>query len=178
MLAGLTAVAVIGSTALLKNGHSLPLSGILFSAYISGGGRALLDAALHLHERVRLRRAFAGHVSPQVMQKILSGHFRVGLGGERQKVCVMFADIRGFTTLSEASEPETIINLLNRYIEYVTDRAIHDEGGTVVSFMGDGIMAIFGAPMPIENPSVPAFAAARRMLEALPDFNSVLEKKV
>lgn len=175
VLAGLTVAAVVGSTALLGSGYYLPFSGILFSAYISGGGRALMDTALHLHERRRLRRAFASYVSPQVMQEILSGSFRIGLGGERQKICVLFADIRGFTTLSEAMEPEMIINLLNRYFECVTDEAIHDEGGTVVSFMGDGIMAVFGAPKPLENPSVPAFAAARRMLAALSDFNSVLE---
>lgn len=177
VLAAMTVAAIAGSTVLLGQGYFFPLSGILFAAYIAGGGRALVNAALHLHERVRLRRAFAGYVSPQVMQEILSGRFRVGPGGQRQKVCVMFVDIRGFTTLSEGLDPEATINLLNRYFEHVTDKAIHDEDGTVICFMGDGIMAIFGAPKPLDNPSVPAFAAARHMLAALPGFNSILEKE-
>jgi class 3 adenylate cyclase/CHASE2 domain-containing sensor protein len=177
VLFGLTLAALALGTILLGNGYFLPLSGILFAAYLAGGGRALLDAALNLHERIRLRQAFSGYVSPLVMQEILSGRFKVGLGGERQNVCVMFADIRGFTTLSEAMEPEKIINFLNRYFENVTDKAIHDQNGTVICLMGDGLMAVFGIPKPVENPSIPAFAAARNMLAALAEFNATLEKE-
>ena len=87
---------------------------------------------------------------------------------------MLFADIRGFTTLSEGLAPQAVIALLNRYFEQV-NQAIHGAGGTISCFMGDGVMAIFGAPQSMEKPSVAAFAAARVMLEALQGLNAELQ---
>ena len=76
----------------------------------------------------------------------------------------MFSDIRGFTTLSEHMTPEQTIAFLNRYFERIVP-IIHAHGGTGVSFMGDGIMAVFGVPKPLPNPCAAAFAAAKAMLD-------------
>jgi len=88
-------------------------------------------------------------------------------------VCVMFSDIRGYTTRSERMTPEQIIQFLNRYFERVV-ALVHERGGSVVSFMGDGIMAVFGAPKPLDNPCREAFETARGMLALVAQLNDQL----
>lgn len=124
-------------------------------------------------ERARLRTEFARFVPPAVVDEVIE---RAGddqrLGGRRLYSTVMFADLRGFTAAAEQLPPEMVIDTLNRYLGGMTD-AILDEGGTLVSFMGDGIMAIFGAPIEQPDHADRAVAAARRMRdECLPAFNA------
>ena len=96
------------------------------------------------------------------------------LGGQRELVTVLFSDIRGFTTFSEKREPEDVIEVLNHYLTTMTD-VILDHGGTLVAFMGDGIMAVFGAPIPMDDHADRAYAAAREMAgPALDEFNEWL----
>jgi len=99
-----------------------------------------------------------------------------GLGGERYRLCVLFADIRGFTKRSERMTPEAVVELLNRYFSEVT-RSIHDAGGTVDKFMGDGVMAFFGAPQRLDNPCVPAVQAAVDMLSGVARLNVALARQ-
>ena len=84
------------------------------------------------------------------------------LGGKRQVVTVLFSDVRGFTTYSESRPPELVIDVLNRYLTMMTD-VILKHGGTLVTFMGDGIMAVFGAPIEVEDHADRALAASREM---------------
>jgi len=134
------------------------------------------DAWRKLKERLILKRSFSGSVSPVVMNEILSGQLSPGLGGERKYVCVLFADIRGFTTLSESLSPEAVITLLNRYFDRVVDQ-IHHQDGAVVCFMGDGIMAIFGAPKRLPNPCEAALAAAKGMQSEVVKLNEILVRE-
>jgi adenylate cyclase len=88
----------------------------------------------------------------------------------------MFCDLRGFTRFAEELDAEQVIDVLNRYLTGMSD-AILDHGGTLVSYMGDGIMAIFGAPIERADHADAAFAAAREMLEVrLAAFNSWLRE--
>ena len=164
MLLAVWITCLAGSTLALYRGLQLPVAGVMLVATAALSGRQLLEAALGLRERRRLRRAFDGYVSPDVMHEILAGTLTPALGGVKQFGCVMFSDIRGFTTLSEHLTPEQTIAFLNRYFERIVP-IIHAHGGTVVSFMGDGIMAVFGVPKPLPNPCAAAFAAAKAMLE-------------
>jgi adenylate cyclase len=129
------------------------------------------EAVEKLRERRRLRSVFGGYVSPVILKEILAGRIHAGLKGQRVELCVLFSDVRGFTTLSEGREPEDIIALLNRYFDRMAP-AIHAHGGTVVSYMGDGIMAHFGHPEPMANPCLSAFGAAKAMLAALAELNA------
>lgn len=171
--AGGTLVAglLLLSTLLLLQGIHLPVLAPMSAGLLALGGRAGLEAALKLRERRRLRGVFSGYVSPGVMQQIIDGRLRAELGGERRFVCVLFSDIRGYTTRSEGMSPEEIVGFLNRYFEAMVG-LIHDRGGTVTSFMGDGIMAVFGAPNALENPCAAAFAAGRDMLDRVAQFNA------
>ena len=85
------------------------------------------------------------------------------LGGVRGEATVMFSDLRGFTSFSETLEPERVIESLNRYLTEMSE-AILDHGGTLVAYMGDGIMAVFGAPLKQEDHADRALEAARNML--------------
>jgi adenylate cyclase len=168
------ALLVAASTWLLARGVHLPIASILFALALAVGTRVLYEASLKLRERARLRRAFGPYVSPDIMRALLTSDPPPGLGGERFVLCVMFADIRGFTERSEQSTPEATIRLLNRYFSEFT-ACVHGAGGTLDKFIGDGVMAFFGAPQRLDNPCVPAVRAAREMLERLPRLNAALE---
>jgi len=110
------------------------------------------------------------------MDEILAGRVRPELGGTSRFVCVMFSDIRGYTTRSEDMSPEEVIRFLNRYFEQIV-ALIHERGGSVTSFMGDGIMAVFGAPNALENPGREAFEAGRKMLQHVARLNEQLRSE-
>lgn len=88
---------------------------------------------------------FHQYMSPDVAKALLAEPEQAALGGAVVEVTALFADLRGFTTFSEKSTPEQIVEMLNRYFEVATARIL-DEGGTVVQFVGDAIMALFNAP--------------------------------
>jgi len=159
-----------GSTWLNTQGWFFPVAAPVLSAALALGGRNALDTLEKLRERRRLRGSFSGYVSPDVMDEILAGRVQPELGGTSKFVCVMFSDIRGYTTRSEGMTPGQIISFLNRYFEEVV-ALIHAHGGSVMSFMGDGIMAVFGAPKPLGNPSREAFEAGRAMLQYVAALN-------
>jgi adenylate cyclase len=125
-------------------------------------------------ERRLVRSVFARFVSDQVVEDVLdrSGG-NVRLGGVRMTSTVLFSDLRGFTSFAEALAPERVIEVLNRYLTAMSD-AILDHGGTLVAYMGDGIMAVFGAPIGSDDHADRALAAAREMLRRLDEFNGWL----
>jgi class 3 adenylate cyclase len=173
LLAGVFLLLGAGSTWLLMQGWHFPALAPALTAAAALGGRHAYDTLLKLRERRRLRTLFGGYVSPPVMDEILAGRLHPDLGGEKRFVCVLFSDIRGYTTRSERMTPEQVIGFLNRYFER-TVGLIHERGGAVTSFMGDGIMAVFGAPKPLENPCLEAFEAARAMLAFVTELNTQL----
>ncbi|MEO6171826.1 MAG: adenylate/guanylate cyclase domain-containing protein [Arenimonas sp.] len=159
---------------LFRQGMYLPISAMTITALLALLGRGGIDALAHLKERRLLKSAFGNSVSPHVMAEILSGQITPELGGTRKFVAILFSDIRGFTTRSESMTPEAGIQLLNRYFECVVEK-IHDNGGAVINFMGDGIMAIFGEPKPLDNPCAAGFEAAKAMQAALAVLNEQLK---
>ncbi|MBI3043634.1 MAG: adenylate/guanylate cyclase domain-containing protein [Betaproteobacteria bacterium] len=171
MAAAILLLLVGASTWLLAQGWFYPAVAPAVTAALALGGRNGYDTLLKLRERRRLRASFGGYVSPPVMEEILAGRIHPAMDGESRFVCVLFSDIRGYTTRSERMTPEQVIRFLNRYFER-TVALIHERGGAVVSFMGDGIMAVFGAPKPLGNPCREAFEAARAMLEFVAELNA------
>jgi len=107
------------------------------------------------------------------MRDLLAGRADAGTAGRRREVCLLFSDIRGFTTRSEKLPPEAVVALLNRYFEEMV-AAIHSHGGTVDKFIGDGLMAFFGAPQALADPAAAVFAAGREMLDRLDRLNHAL----
>jgi adenylate cyclase len=117
-------------------------------------------------EKRYLRHAFEHYLNPDVIAAIVDDPEGLKLGGERRHLSILFADIVGFTSRAERSEPEPLVALLNVYMTAMTD-LILESGGVVDKLMGDGIMAFWGAPVVLANPARAAVDCALRMLEAL-----------
>jgi class 3 adenylate cyclase len=147
-----------------------PFDPVLLRARINA---ALARKRLHALERERLRDVFARFLPEAVVEEVLArGAGDPRLGGVRADATVMFCDLRGFTSFAERTAPDRVIAVLNRYLGEMAD-AVLDAGGTLVGFLGDGILAIFGAPIPATDHADRALGAARTMLtERLPRFNA------
>ncbi|HEX7254305.1 MAG TPA: adenylate/guanylate cyclase domain-containing protein [Gaiellaceae bacterium] len=151
-----------------------PFGALVVSSVGSIGAHYLLAA----FERERVRDVFARFVPAAVVDDVLKrtdGDLR--LGGVTMEATVMFTDLRGFTSVSEALPASEVIQIVNHYLDQMT-KAIHAHGGTLVSYEGDGIMAVFGAPIEQADHADRAIATAREMLETrLPAFNRWLEER-
>lgn len=110
------------------------------------------------------RRLFERMVSPVVIDQLNPDELR--LGGTRARITTLFADIRGFTSLSERHDPEVIVTVLNRYLGAATEAVLAEEG-TVDKFIGDAVMAFFNAPIPQSDHTLRAARAALKMVAAV-----------
>jgi adenylate cyclase len=150
-----------------------PFGTLVVSSVGALGAHYLLAA----FERERVRDVFSRFVPETVVEQVLARTDRdLRLGGVSLESTVMFTDLRGFTTFSEALPPARVIECLNGYLEEMT-AAILGHGGTLVSYEGDGIMAVFGAPIEQPDHADRAVAASREMLTVrLPKWNGWLRE--
>jgi len=122
-----------------------------------------LEMARSLEEKQRLSDTFGRVVDPRVRDHLLAGN--VELGGSRSEAAVLFCDIRGFTSYSENRSEDAVVRMLNEHL-FEMDRAISAHGGMINKFMGDGLLAVFGLPLPAEDSCTDAFASAVGMVAA------------
>jgi adenylate cyclase len=155
-----------------NGGHVLPAVDPLVALTLGAIGTLALYYLIAAFERQRVRDTFARFVPEAVVDQVLElTDADLRLGGVRREGTVLFSDLRSFTTFAETLEPDQVIELLNRYLSEMSD-AIMDHGGTLTAYMGDGIMAVFGAPIEQDDHAQRALAAAREMLDVrLPRFN-------
>ncbi len=162
----LVAVVALGIVAYLAflAGLIVPVAAPLAALVVGTLATLAVDLATGRRARERMRGAFARFVPAQIVDDVIE---RTGddyrLTGERLEATVLFCDIRGFTSLAESLDAERVIEVLDRYLTEMSD-AILDQDGTVVSYMGDGIMAVFGAPIADHAHAAKALAAAREMI--------------
>lgn len=123
-------------------------------------------------ERKRIKGMFGRYVSPGVVDQLLKNPEMIKLGGQRLAVTVLFSDIRGFTSYSEGKQPEEIVARLNEYFSRMT-AIVFKHNGTLDKFLGDGLMAVFGIPIPTQDHAGNALAAAKEMCVALHEMNAV-----
>jgi adenylate cyclase len=169
--AGAIGVAALlgGAQLAFGAGTIVPVAAPLLALLFGTAGAVTLTYAVELRAQRRLRTELERFVAPVVASELLARD--QPLDSRRVEATVLFCDLRGFTTLSERLAAEQVIALLNRYLELVS-AAILDRGGTVVSYQGDGVMAVFGAPLAQADHAARALAAAEAILdEALPAFN-------
>lgn len=127
-------------------------------------------AAERMQKEAETRRRFQKMLSPNLADLVASGKLKVEKGGENRVATVLFADIRGFTTMSETTQASEILRMLNEYFELMVDIVFRYEG-TVDKFIGDAIMVIWGAPVRHEDDPIRAVRAALDMREMLTCFN-------
>ena len=114
-------------------------------------------------DRDRVHDLFSRYVSEPVVQQILARP-DLALTANRKRVTVMFSDLRGFSRISEELEPDQLLEFLNEHFEATTE-IILEHGGTLLSYMGDGLLAVFGAPLDMERQEQSAILAAREMVQ-------------
>ena len=127
-----------------------------------------------LEERERIKDTFGRFVSHDVAEAVLNG--RVPLEGELREVSILFQDIRGFTGLSERLDPAALLKLLNQFFTEVV-AAVEAEGGVVKQFVGDGVMALFGAPQAYPDHATRAVRAALGIVKRLATLNHALREQ-
>jgi adenylate cyclase len=143
----------------------------LLALILSGIGSLAVGLVTEAFERIRTVDLFARFVPENVVDEVLKSADGLRLGGIQREGTVMFTDLRGFTSFSEKLTPSQVIEVLNHYLSEMSD-AILDNGGTLVAYMGDGIFAVFGAPLAQDDHADRALRTAREMLEVrLPRFN-------
>ena len=123
-------------------------------------------------EKRRTRSTFGRYVSPAVMEEILKNKKLLTLGGNRREITILFSDIRQFTTFSDTHQAEVVVNKLNEYLTGMT-ATIFKNGGTLDKYLGDGIMAVFGAPVACPDHADRAVKTAAAMIQELAKLNAV-----
>jgi len=127
-------------------------------------------------QRRQIRSAFGQYLSPALVEQLAQAPEKLVLGGEQREMTIMFSDVRGFTTISEAykSDPQGLTKLMNRFLTPLTN-AILARKGTIDKYMGDAIMAFWNAPIDDDEHQINACSAALDMLEKIDELNKVRE---
>ena len=141
--------------------------------YVSLGGRSYL---LEQTRRAEITRAFSLYVTPQVVAHMIAHPEQMKLGGERRNITTLFTDLAGFTSISEAHSAERVTYLLNRHFTEMTDIVL-EHHGTVVSFIGDAIMAFWGAPLEDTDQAYRCVAAAIAMQQGMQTMRADFAKE-
>jgi class 3 adenylate cyclase/DNA-binding response OmpR family regulator len=122
-------------------------------------------------EKQHIRQAFERYVAPSVVGRALERTDAMALGGMRQEISILFADLRGYTTYSEQADPEHVVEMLNQYFRIAADVILAREG-TLDKFLGDAVMAIFNAPQPQPDHPYRAVEAALTLRQAVEEWNT------
>lgn len=136
-------------------------------------GTVISNYVFEERRRAEINDLFSRYVSTDIAQKILESYDRgeLELGGEEREVTVMFADVRGFTTLSEGLPPSEVVRMLNLFLERMNEIVLK-HGGAINKYIGDNLMAFWNAPYFQDDHAWKATQAALEMLEAIKDINA------
>lgn len=131
---------------------------------------------LEINEKKKLRAGFSQYVAKEVVDEIVKNPDKLKLGGESKEMTILFSDIRSFTALSEGMTPHELVEFLNEYLTETTD-VILEHKGVVDKFIGDAVMALWGAPLENENHAIDGVTTALKMFDKLEEFNKKMEVK-
>lgn len=153
----------------LDQGTWLPIAPVLLATVVPMGGELVLRATAAEESRQQIREAFQFYLSPAVVEELVNDPDKLRLGGSRREISAFFSDIAGFTTISEQLDPADLTALLNEYLGAMTEIVL-EEGGTVDKYIGDAIVAMFGAPLDQPDHAVRACRAALRCSRRLDEL--------
>lgn len=123
-----------------------------------------------------IRDAFSRYLAPQVVDYVLKNPEKLSVGGDRKDLSIVFTDLRGFTTLSETMDPKTLSTFLNEYLTAMTN-IIFEMGGTLDKYIGDAVMAFWGAPIDASDHAYKACSAAVMMQKRLNELQGHFKQK-
>lgn len=151
------------------------ITGLLGGLLANQTRKMLVKIFDSVKEREFVTNILGEYVSEEVRDKILE-EGGLDIEGEEREVTILFADLRDFTSISEDRKPQEIVSMLNEYFDSMVE-VIQRNGGVIDKFIGDSIMAYFGAPLSLDNPQKKAFQAANEMSSKLQSLNRVLKSK-
>ena len=171
--------AAIGCSLLIYNmgfiTHALWIPLSLFILFVVSVSTNYIRAAL---ARQSVTRTFERYVAPNIVGEILKeGTDALKLGGKTVDIAVLFVDVRGFTTMSERLAPETVVKILNRYLT-MASACVDETNGTVDKFVGDAMMAFWGAPIADEDPVYHAAITALGIVEGAKKISAELKEEI
>jgi adenylate cyclase len=146
---------------------AVPVVGVALAFVADLGWQYIVEG----REKRKVKRLFSRYVAKDVYEQLLADPSRAALGGSRRAMTVLFSDVRGFTALSEKGAPEDIVATLNEYFTRMV-QVLFDHRGTLDKFVGDMVMALFGAPLDDEDHAEHAVQAAIAMARALDELNA------
>ncbi|MCR5055073.1 MAG: adenylate/guanylate cyclase domain-containing protein [Lachnospiraceae bacterium] len=182
------AVALIAaSLAFSYAAYNVKINGVghvLHPTWIPFGVIVLFIAAIVIYyvrsalEKQRVTKTFERYVAPEIVQEILKeGTESIGLGGKTVDIAVLFVDVRGFTTMSERLSPEKVVFILNKYLTMASD-CVERNKGTLDKFVGDAMMAFWGAPLPQEDAVYNAVKTAWEIVEGAKRVSDELKEEI
>jgi len=165
-------IVVIGwvATALFQSGYWMNVSQPVLASSVALFGGVSYQYFVEGREKRRMKRLFGQYVSKDVYEQLVANPSLARLGGQRREMSVLFSDIRGFTTVTEQGQPEEIVGMLNEYFTRMVD-IVFRHRGTVDKFVGDMVMALFGAPLDDPDHADHAVEAALEMIGELKKLN-------
>ena len=182
-LAGMIITAVVLAGVLFADRQFLFGKGIVTSIMLPLGEVFMLYVAMTFYKYIteerakkELRGTFSKYVSPAIVNEILKDPKNLELGGRKERVTIFFSDVRGFTTISEKLDPRALSDLLNSYLTPMTELVFQNRG-TLDKYMGDAIMAFFGAPIHYPDHAKYACQCALQSLEKLDQLKTEYRKK-
>jgi adenylate cyclase len=172
LLVGDQLVGAFHVDSMLASGAFTDKDLLLFSGIATQAAIAIQNFRLakKIEHEAATRAEFQRLLSPNLVDQIVSGQLTLKSGGANREVTMLFADIRGFTSMSERHTPEEMVETLNNYFEFMVD-VLFKYGGTLDKYVGDEIIGLFGAPVELENAPILAVRCALDMLKALQEFN-------
>jgi len=158
------------ATMLFANGYWMNLSQPVLASSVALFGGVSYQYFVEGREKRKMKRLFGQYVSKDVYEQLVANPSLARLGGQRREMTVLFSDIRGFTTVTERGQPEEIVGMLNEYFTRMVD-IVFRHRGTVDKFVGDMVMALFGAPLDDPDHADHAVEAALEMIAELVELN-------
>lgn len=160
----------------ISNFQLFPVFTVGVSVFIIGVGTLLAIQVLTQKEGAFIKEAFSKYLPHNVVDELIKQPEKLQLGGEEKTVSILFSDIVGFTSISERMNPKELVKLLNEYLTEMTTIVL-DEGGIIDKYIGDAILAEFGAPLQLDNHADIAVKTALQMRRKLLELNKVWGKK-
>ena len=177
-LTALVAAALLAwlSLAMFRAGIWIPVTVPALAIGLAFVGELSWKLIVEGAEKRKIKKMFSRYVSKDVFDQLMADPSRANLGGARREMTVLFSDVRGFTTLSEKGRPEDVVQQLNEYFTRMTE-VLFAHRGTLDKFVGDMVMALFGAPLDDEDHADHAVETALAMSRALDDLNKAWERQ-